>query len=435
MSLRHKIYLALGVAVFVVHLGVAALFKSSFTLTLFGDFLSCYFLILAILSSSENTRGGSGVLPLFWKLMSTGLFLLFLSETYWFYFDSLRRFSSPSPVLGDSLFLLAHVFFLFALALRPHSASAGRNLALRWIDFALLTFWWFTLYGYFCLPWQTVVQNFPRYNPGYYFLALILHLVIIGMLLVYWLSNQGVWRKFYGHTLIAFILIAGGNFFLSMAIDRGFYYAGSFFDTPFFLALLWISYAFSMGPSLTPCEDIRAGRELNQGIWTARIAMFAILSLPILALVGFYAKNVPEPIATFRLRLIFGAMFCLGALLFWKLSLLSRQLVHLVSLTTASIENLRSVQERVSHSQKLSALGRLAAGATHEISNPLTAILGYSELLADISSLAPEDRESAQAIRKHVHLAQDAVNSLRLTLRSTASQHPILSDRPSDPES
>jgi signal transduction histidine kinase len=128
-------------------------------------------------------------------------------------------------------------------------------------------------------------------------------------------------------------------------------------------------------------------------------------------------------------------MFCLGALLFWKLSLLSRQLVHLVSLTTASIENLRSVQERVSHSQKLSALGRLAAGATHEISNPLTAILGYSELLADISSLAPEDRESAQAIRKHVHLAQDAVNSLRLTLRSTASQHPILSDRPSDPES
>jgi signal transduction histidine kinase len=104
-------------------------------------------------------------------------------------------------------------------------------------------------------------------------------------------------------------------------------------------------------------------------------------------------------------------------------------------LTTASIENLRSVQERVSHSQKLSALGRLAAGATHEISNPLTAILGYSELLADISSLAPEDRESAQAIRKHVHLAQDAVNSLRLTLRSTASQHPILSDRPSDPES
>ena len=134
-------YFTLGVAMFAVHLGVAALVKSSFALTLFGDFLSCYFLVLAILSALENARGGTGVLPLFWKLMSTGLFLLFLSETYWFYFDSLKRFSSPSPVLGDSLFLLAHVFFLFALALRPHSASAGRNLALRWIDFALLTFW------------------------------------------------------------------------------------------------------------------------------------------------------------------------------------------------------------------------------------------------------------------------------------------------------
>jgi signal transduction histidine kinase len=160
--------------------------------------------------------------------------------------------------------------------------------------------------------------------------------------------------------------------------------------------------------------------------------MLAILSLPALAFLSYYAKNGPAAIAVFRLRLAFGAVFCLGALLFWKLNLLSRRLAHLVSLTTASIANLRNVQERVSHTQKLTALGRLAAGAAHEISNPLTAILGYSELLADIPILSPQDRESAQAIQKHVHRAQSAVNSLRSTLRSNSSAHPIVIGKPTD---
>ena len=75
-------------------------------------------------------------------------------------------------------------------------------------------------------------------------------------------------------------------------------------------------------------------------------------------------------------------MFLIGTLAFWKLSLLSRELVRRVNLTQTSVENLQGVQNRIAQSQKLAALGRLAAGATHQVSNPLTAILGYSALLA-----------------------------------------------------
>jgi hypothetical protein len=429
---RHRFFLLLGGAVLLLHLVLAATLRSSFALTIFGDSLSCFFLILAILGFLENTREDSGILPLFWKLMTTGLFLLFLSESYWLYYDSLRRFSSPTPVPGDSLFLLGHIFFLFALALRPQSAAAGRNLHLRWLDFALLTCWWFTLYGYFCYPWQSIIRDFHKYNPGYYLLALILHLVIIASAAILRQRNAGPWRAFYTHLLIAFVLIGGGFLLLSVAIDRGYYYAGSFFDTPFFLALYWLSYIASLGSTLQAREDTRPNREVNQGIWTARVAMFAILSLPVLALIGYSKQQVIPAISMFRLRLIFGAMFCLAALLFWKLHLLSRQLIELVQLTRASIENLRSVQDRVAHSQKLSALGRLAAGATHEISNPLTAILGYSELLADIPSLSPEDRECAQGIQKQVHFAQGAVNSLRNKLRSSPSPHISLGEKPAE---
>ena len=421
---RHKILLGFACAILCLHAAVAAFAKPSFQLTIFGDSLPCGLLIVAILAVRENLRFHRGVLPLFWKLMAAGLFQMLLSQTYWFYYDSLHRYSSPSPVIGDTLFLLAHVFFLSAFVLRPHSTSAGHDMRLRHLDFALLTFWWLALYAYFALPWQLVIQDFTRYNPAFYILALIQHLMIITGLGVVWQRSSGLWRTVYGSFLCLFVLIAAGNLLLSVAIDRGVYHAGGFYDTPFLLSLLLFTLVATFGPSLNPVDDKAPNREIRQSLWTARIAMVAILSLPVIALLGSFQKNVPEEIELFRLRLVFGAMLLLSGLVFWKLTLLARELRRLVRLSQSSLENLKSVQARVTQSQKLAALGRLAAGATHEISNPLTAILGYSELLTDIPSLSPPDRESAQIIQRQVHRAQAAVNSLRNSLRNPDSPHP-----------
>jgi len=423
---RHRIFLSLAGAIFLLHLAVAAIAKPSFFLTMFGDALPCGLLIAAILAVRENFRYHRGVLPLFWKLMAAGLCQMLLSQAYWFYYDSPHRYSPPSPVIGDTLFLLAHVFFLSAFVLRPHSISAGRDMRLRHLDFALLTFWWLALYAYFALPWQIVTQDFPKYNPAYYLLGLIQHLMIIIGLGVAWKRSRGLWRTFYGSFISLFVLMAGADLQLEIAIDRGVYYSGSYYDTAFLLSLLLVTVVAAFGPSLKPEEDNAPNREINQSLWTARIAMVAILSLPVIALLGSFQKNLPEEIAVFRLRVVFGAMLLLSGLVFWKLTLLARELRRLVRLSEASLENLKSVQAQVTHSQKLAALGRLAAGATHEISNPLTAILGYSELLTDIPSLSPPDRESAHIIQKQVHRAQAAVNSLRNSLRNPDSPNPIL---------
>jgi signal transduction histidine kinase len=429
---RHKVLLGFAFAIFLLHTIVAAFARRSFPLTIFGDALPCGLLIVAILAVRENFRFHRGSLPLFWKLMAAGLFQMLLSETYWFFYDSLRRYSSPSPVIGDTLFLLAHVFFLSAFVLRPHSASAGRDMRLRHLDFALLTFWWLALYGYFALPWQIVLQDFSKYNPTYYLLALIQHLMIIIGLAVVWKRSRGLWRTFYGSFICLFVLIAVANLLLGVAIDRGVYYSGSFYDTPLLLSLFLVTVVVTFGPSLQPEEDKTPNREINQSLWTARIAMVAILSLPVIALFGSFEKNVPEDVAAFRLRLVFGAMLLLSSLVFWKLALLARELRRLVRLSQSSLEKLKNVQARVTHSQKLAALGRLAAGATHEISNPLTAILGYSELLTDIPSLSPPDRQSAQNIQRQVHRAQAAVNSLRNSLRNPDSPLPISADEPAN---
>ena len=429
---RAKLWIALSSAIFFVHLIVAATFKPSFALTMFGDTIPCVLLMVLILAVRENFKIERGVLSFFWKLMAAGLFQMLLSEAYWFFYDSLRRTSSPSPVVGDVLFVLAHVFFLSAFIVRPNSASAGRDLRLRNLDFALLMFWWLALYGYFALPWQSVIQDFSKYNPAYYLLVFIQHLVILVILAAVCKRSTGVWRMFYACFILTFALIAAGNLLLSVAIDNGSYYASGFYDTPFFLSLVLFTITASLGPSLHPVEDPSPNREINQSLWTARIAMGSILTLPVIALVGTFETKIPPKVADFRLRLVFGAMLLLSGLVFRKLTLLARELAHLVHLSKSSLENLRSVQARVTHTQKLTALGRLAAGAAHEISNPLTAILGYSELLTDVPALAPSDRQSALVIQRQVHRAQAAVNSLRNTLRNPDSRHPTSAVKPAE---
>jgi len=432
ISARHKLFLGLAFGVFAAHLLVAAVAQPSFPKTMFGDAVPCLLLLIAILAARENFSVARGVLPIFWKLMAAGFVQLFLSQVYWFYYDSAARHSNPSSVLGDVLFILAHVFFLSAFLLRPHSSSAGSNLALRHLDFALLTLWWLALYAYFALPWQMVIRDLSRYNPANYTLDFVEHLAIILGLLGVSYRGAGRWRVFYASYALAFTLIAAGNLLLNVAINRGIYDSGGFFDTPFHLSLLLFTANASFGPSLQPGEDKTPDREIQQSLWTARIAMVAILTLPAIAFLGAIEKGVPAKVAAFRLYVIFGALLLLSALVFRKLSLLTRELTHLVRLSQASLENLKSVQARATHAEKLAALGRLAAGATHEISNPLTAILGYSEILTDLPSLSRPDRESAQIIQKQVRRAQAAVSGLRNSLRDPDSAHPIPEAKPVD---
>lgn len=431
LPLRVKVYWALATLVFLTHLVVGALAtKPCFSLTLYGDANPCLLLVFALLAVRENFRREAGVLPLFWKLFAAGLVFMLLSQLYWFYFDWRRLTSVPTPIIGDGLFLLAHVFFLSALALRPHSAAAGRNLQIRFLDLVLLTLWWFSLYGYYSLPWQVGRHDFAHYNPSYYTLSLIQHLVIIVALAVLCMRNAAPWRGFYSKLLVAFVCLAAGNLLLNVAIDAGKYYAGSFYDTPFFFAIYLIIPITAYGPALEPRPDSKPNRELIQSVWTARFAMLGILSLPVIALVGLRHSGLPPDVYTFRLKLVFSAMLLLGALVYWKFNLLARELNHLVQLTSESIEKLNAVQLQVAHTEKLVALGRLAAGAAHEISNPLTAIFGYSDLLTDIPSLTHEDRANAQSIKEQVRQAQAAVSSLRDSLRQNPPNTVLIDKKP-----
>ena len=71
----------------------------------------------------------------------------------------------------------------------------------------------------------------------------------------------------------------------------------------------------------------------------------------------------------------------------------------------AADESLRQARQRMFESEKLAAVGRLAAGLSHEVNNPLMGISGLATVLLDEDELAPSTREAVVLIQREARRA------------------------------
>jgi two-component system NtrC family sensor kinase len=87
--------------------------------------------------------------------------------------------------------------------------------------------------------------------------------------------------------------------------------------------------------------------------------------------------------------------------------------------TRQAYDNLRRTQEQLLHSEKMAAVGQLIAGVAHELNNPLTAILGYSQLLTTSGQIGARGIEYSEKLYKQAQRTHRIVQNLL----SFARQH------------
>lgn len=93
-------------------------------------------------------------------------------------------------------------------------------------------------------------------------------------------------------------------------------------------------------------------------------------------------------------------------------------------------EDLTRAQERLVRSERLASVGRLAAGLAHEIGNPISAILGFQDLLLMGGLTREEERDFLERMKRETERIHKILRDLLDFARPAASPRPGEPDRP-----
>jgi signal transduction histidine kinase len=405
-------------------------------LAVFADTVQCLIPLLANAALLINAVSPNWRRTVFWMLLALGSTLWMVGQFGWTYYEVYLRAPLPTPFAGDIIIFLHTVPLIAALGVHPYAKRIDPPLRFGTVDFSLLLLWWVYLYVFTVIPWQYVTLNPGRYSANHNILYLAQNLVlIVGFASLVW-RTEGNWRRIYAHLLGASATYAVFSLLANRAIERGTYYSGSVYDLPLLISFLWYATAGILAyrwqaqepePEAPEPNALENYRQYNspRAAW---LAMAAVLSLPVLAIWSLYWSSAPDAVREFRLVVTLIAILPFTFLVFLRQTLVDRDHLRLLGTSQASLENLRRLQSQFAQAERLASLGQLAAGAAHEINNPLTAILGFSDLLADDPSVGEKAQGIGQKIRDQARRTGTLVSSLLSFARQSPSAQRSLLD-------
>jgi signal transduction histidine kinase len=411
MTSRRQWRIACIVGVTLAYAIVALSAPAGFGLLAFGDIAQFLLLFLAFLLMVANAVSNRGQIRLFWGLMALGCLLWSANLALWTLYEVVLHRTLPDPFIGDVILFVHVVPFMAAVALRPHQ-SEERKLYFSTLNFLMLLVWWVFLYAFIVFPDEYVVLNVSLYSPHFDLLYLVENLAFLGVLGILAWKARGSWKEIYWNLFVASGLYAGSSMALNAAIARGQYHTGSIYDIPFIASVCWMIWATLLARELQPaCEPVAPERSRWQML-APRLAMLAMLSLPVMGYWAWFHDTGPRNLRQFRLLVTLAAMLVLGLFVFLRQYLMDHELVRLLEESRLSLENLKRLQTELVQREKLASLAQLVSGAAHEINNPLAAILGYSELLAAHQGMPSEQANMARKIGQQARRTRELVSSL-----------------------
>jgi signal transduction histidine kinase len=399
-------------------------------LATFGNVAQCLVPLLANAGLLINAGTPHWRRNLFWMLIALGCTMWMVGQFQWTYYEAYLHQEVPGLYAGDIIFFLHGIPLIAALALQPHRRRGELRRSLGYLDFALLLMWWTFVYVFVVLPWMYATPTLDTYNNNYNILAYIQQSVATAGFAIFWIRARGAWRSVYFHLFGATALYMLWSLLLNIAIAKNAYYTGSIYDLPLMTVFYWYGLAglnaFRLRGELNATnegEPEQAGRDY---LWASRFAMMAVLSLPLFALYALRLEHDTVAVRDFRLTVTLVASLPLALLVFLRTHLTDSDRARLLAQSEYSVENLQRLQAQMVQSEKLASLGQLAAGAAHEINNPLTAILGYSDLLAEDEVLPDRARATAGKIREQARRTKNLVQNLLSFARQVPAERTLL---------
>jgi signal transduction histidine kinase len=409
--------------------------RTSGALNTFGNLVQCTVPLLANAGLLLNAGTPHWRRNLFWMLIAMSCTLWMIGEFQWTYYEIYLHKSLPVLNQGDIVFFLRGIPMMAALAMRPHVKRGEIRMRFGYLDFVLLLTWWTYLYVFSVLPWLYATPSLAQYNFNYNLVTNIQNTVVVIGFGVYCLRTRGAWRAVYANLFGAATVYMLISLVMDVAFDEGKYYTGSLYDLPMITSFLWFALAGAIAYMLrdkleAPSEDYfnnDADSETREAsVWASRLAMAAVISLPLFAIYTLRYGHESPAVRDFRLMTTLVAAVPLALLVFLRSHLADRDRSLLLAKSEQSIENLKRLQAQMVQSEKLVSLGQLAAGAAHEINNPLAAILGFSDLLADDPTIPEKGRAIAAKIRDQARRTKTLVGNLLSFARQVPAERTLL---------
>ena len=362
----------------------------------------------------------------FWMLLAFGCTLWLAGQLIWTYHALVLHRVNYSFNSLDVIFFLHAVPFMAALAMMPHARKMREVLRYGHLDMLLLSVWWLFIYLFMVLAWSRDPASLGIQHVRdmqVYLLANLVFLLGAGFFALR--ANKG-WRTVYANLFGASAMYVISLWFAEASVLKGSYTPGNMCNLPLMAAFVWFGTAGIIARRISPAPDLTQTVKMRDSHWFARLSMLCVLSMPFMAVWSGFVSTAPAPVRRFRLFLTLITIIVGTALVFLRQQLVDRERLSLLKGLQDSVENLKRLQMQFVQAEKLASLGQLAAGAAHEINNPLTAILGYADLIQADPTATDRSRNLSEKIRDQARRTKVLVTNLLSFARQVPAEKQLL---------
>lgn len=391
-------------------------------LAAFGNIARCLVPLFANACLLWNAASPYKRRNIFWMLLALGCSLWLFAQLIWTYDELVLHWSAPGPFAGDMIFFLRTVPLMAALALQPQARKRKETLRYGYLDLALLALWSAYLYAFMVTPWRVAWPNEQMYRENQFQIYALANLVFVVGLAFLAVRVRSGWRRIYAHLFGASALYVLGNFTIGWMSFLHRYHTGSLYDLPLVASFVWLGTAGIIAHQISPEPDPLPAKPSDIARWPAWFAITGVLSMPVLAAWDMIYSAAPQPVRQLRLVITSLAIIVGAALVFLRQHFVERERLRLLEATKESLENMKRLQAQFVQAEKLVSLGQLAAGAAHEINNPLTAILGFADVLMDGPLSEARTHKLAEKIREQARRVRELVANLQSFARQVPAE-------------